>query len=111
MNLCSSVRITHATSVTLYAYRYAPDPADFLHFASMFNQLADATFRPHCSHAVLRRDLLYSSLFVKKNDSIEKIKKNVTKLQKNKLRNLNKYTSRRFVVCDSAYLSVCLSRP
>jgi len=28
---------------------------------------------------------IYSSLFVKKNDSIEKIKKNVTKLQKNKL--------------------------
>ena len=36
---------------------------------------------------------IYSSLFVKKNDSIEKIKKNVTKLQKNKLRNLNKYTT------------------
>jgi len=28
------------------------------------------------------RDAIYSSLFVKKNDSIEKIKKNVTKLQK-----------------------------
>jgi len=38
-------------------------------------------------------NILYSSLFVKKNDSIEKIKKNVTKLQKNKLRNLNKYTT------------------
>jgi len=64
MNLCSSVRITHATSVTLYAYRYATDPADFLHFASMFNQLADAIFRPHCSHAVLRRDLfLHVSTF------------------------------------------------
>jgi len=38
--------------------------------------------------------IIYSSLFVKKNDSIEKIKKNVTKLQKkNKLRNLNKYTT------------------
>ena len=37
--------------------------------------------------------VVYSSLFVKKNDSIEKIKKNVTKLQKNKLRNLNKYTT------------------
>jgi len=36
---------------------------------------------------------IYSSLFVKKNDSIEKIKNNVTKLQKNKLRNLNKYTT------------------
>jgi len=36
---------------------------------------------------------IYSSLFVKKNDSIEKIKKNVTKLQKNKLGNLNKYTT------------------
>jgi len=38
-------------------------------------------------------EIIYSSLFVKKNDSIEKIKKNVTKLQKNKLRNLNKYTT------------------
>jgi len=28
---------------------------------------------------------LYSSLFVKKNDSIEKIKKNVTKLQKKQI--------------------------
>jgi len=37
----------------------------------------------------------YIFIFIRqeKNDSIEKIKKNVTKLQKNKLRNLNKYTT------------------
>jgi len=32
--------------------------------------------------------LLYSSLFVKKNDSIEEIKKNVTKLQKKQIKKL-----------------------
>jgi len=31
---------------------------------------------------------IYSSLFVKKNDSIEKIKKNVTKLQKKQIKKL-----------------------
>ena len=36
---------------------------------------------------------IYIHLYSSRNDSIEKIKKNVTKLQKNKLRNLNKYTT------------------
>ena len=63
----------------------------FVHSAVEFN-----VFMLKKCFYVLRRPTLcfiYSSLFVKKNDSIEKIKKNVTKLQKNKLRNLNKYTT------------------